>query len=158
MARRTLPHPPSDRYAQPGGEVASAPRRGDDAATSGSWRPELGALVAATVTAGLLLLLGGVLGMTTGLLFVAGVGGAIIGLLLAGSPRPRSGLRIAGVALAVGAVLVGAVGGWLIALGEGGALGLVDYLWALTGVLVPVEGIVAALAAAWGLSAGPIRD
>lgn len=158
MARRTLPHPPSARYAQPGGEVGGSPRLEDDAATSASWRPELGALLAAIGTAGLLLLLGGVLGMTTGLLFVAGVGGAIIGLLLAGSPRPRSRLRIAGIALAVGAVLAGAVGGWLIALGQGGALGLVDYLWALTGILVPVEVIVAAIAAAWGLSAGPIRD
>lgn len=158
MARRMLPRPPSDRYAQPGGEVASGARHEDDGTAGGGWRAEAGALAAAIVTAALLLLLGGVLGMTTGLLFVAGVGSAIIGLILAASPRRRSQLRIAGIAMAVGAVLVGAIGGWLIAVGEGGALGLIDYLWALTGILVPVEVIVAALAAAWGVSAGPIRD
>ena len=62
------------------------------------------------------------------------------------------------IGLAVAAVLVGAIGGWLIALAEGGTLGLLDYLWALTGVLVPIEAVIAALAAAWGVNAGPIRD
>jgi hypothetical protein len=161
MARRTLPHPPSDRYAHTGGEVT--PHGGPDpsselaAAAAGGWRAEAGAVGVATGTAILLVLVGGVLGLTTGLLFVAGAGGAMTGLILAGSPRARSRLRVAALSLAVGAVVVGAVGGWLIALGEGGALGLLDYVWAMTGVLVPVEALVAALGALWGVSVGPIR-
>jgi hypothetical protein len=114
-------------------------------------------VLVAITTAGVLVVVGGVLGLTTGLLFVAGAGGALIGLLLAGSERPRQRLRALAIGLAGAAVLVGAVGGWLIALGEGGALGLLDYLWATTGLLVPAEAAVAAVAAAWGVRAGPIR-
>ncbi|HYL39849.1 MAG TPA: hypothetical protein VET90_00935, partial [Candidatus Binatus sp.] len=120
-------------------------------------RAEAAGGLVALGTAVLLVGLGGVLGLTTGLVFVAGVGGALIGLVLAGSPRPRRTLRIVAIGLAVATVLVGAVGGWLIALAEGGSLGLFEYLWAMTGVLVPVELIVAALAASWGVGAGPIR-
>ncbi|HYL40314.1 MAG TPA: hypothetical protein VET90_03305, partial [Candidatus Binatus sp.] len=89
---------------------------------------------------------------------VAGVGGALTGLVLAASPRPRPGLRLAAVGLVAASVVAGAVGGWLIATAEGGSLGLLDYLWATTGLLVPVELAVAAVAAAWGLGAGPIRS
>lgn len=113
-------------------------------------------MVASVVTAIVLVVVGGVLGLTTGLLFVAGIGGAATGLLLAGSTGPRSCLPILAVALPLGAVAVGAVGGWLVAVGEGGTLGLVDYLWATTGLLVPAEAAIGVLAAAWGLRAGPI--
>lgn len=159
MARPTLPHPPSDRYAPSGGEVARSDVAVRDAGSSSraSWRPELGAGLVAAATAAVLVLMGGLLALTTGLLFVAGVGSALTGLVLAASPRPRSTLRVIAIVLAVAAVVVGAVGGWLIALDEGGALGLLDYLWAVTGLLVPVEALVAALAAAWGVGAGPIR-
>jgi hypothetical protein len=113
-------------------------------------------VLASAVTAIVLVIVGGVLGLTIGLLFVAGVGGAATGLLLAGSPRSRARLRLAAVALPVAAVLVGAVSSWLIALGEGGTLGFIDYLWALTGLLVPIEAAIAAVAGAWGFRAGPI--
>ena len=115
-------------------------------------------MLASILTAAVLVVLGGVLGLTTGLLFVAGVGSALTGLLFAGSPRSRSRLRAVAVGLAVAAVLVGAVGSWLIGLAEGGTLGLLDYTWALTGVLVPIEAAIAAIAAVWGVNAGPIRD
>lgn len=110
------------------------------------------------VTALVLVLVGGPLSSTAGLVFVAGLGGAIVGLLLAGSPRAPRVRRRLGLGLAVGAVVAGAVATWLFAQGEGGTLGLLDYLWATTGLLVPAEIAVAAIAAAWGVSAGPIRS
>lgn len=162
MARRTLARPPSQRDASSGGEVPGSRLAGAEGAADEegkpTWQPEIAGGLASLVTTVVLVLLGGVLGLTTGLVFVAGVGGAITGLLLAGSPRPRPRLRVVAVGLAVAAVLVGAVGGWLIAVGQGGTLALGDYLWALTGLLVPVEIVMAALAAAWGVAAGPIRS
>jgi hypothetical protein len=119
--------------------------------------PELAALAAAIGTLVALVAVGGILELLTGLLFVAGVGGALIGLLVAGSSRPRRTRRGLAVGLATGAVAVAALGIWLIARAEGGTLGLFDFLWATGGLLVPAEAIVAALAAAWGESAGPIR-
>ncbi len=160
MARRTLDRPPSERYAHTGGEV---PTPGAHPAAVASerlragWLAEAGAVGVAAVTAVVLIIVGGILASTTGLLFVAGVGGALTGLLLAGSSRPRDRLRWAGIGLAVAAVAVGAVGTWLFARAEGGALGLVDFLWATTGLLVPAEALVAAIAASWGVRAGPIR-
>ncbi len=160
MVRRTLDRPPSERYAQVGGEVP--PPGAHPAAVArervrAGWLAEAGALGVAAVTAVVLVIVGGILASTTGLLFVAGVGGALTGLLLAGSSRRRDRLRWAGIGLAIAAVAVGAVGTWLFARAEGGALGLVDFLWATTGLLVPAEAVVAALAAAWGVRSGPIR-
>ncbi len=123
-----------------------------------SRRAELAAVVAAVATAGMLVVVGGLLALTTGLIFVAGVGGALVGLLLAGEARAPSSRRSLAVGLALGAVVVGAVGVWLLARAEGGALGLLDFLWATTGLLVPAELVVAALAALWGVRAGPIRS
>ena len=164
MARRTLDHPPSDRYAaRPGGgEVAPGDRRAEALPPPEAARrrlsPEASAILVAAAMAAILVIVGGVIGSTIGPVFVAGVGGGLLGLLLAGSSRPRPSLRWVGILLAVAAVLAGAVGSWLIALAEGGTLGPVDFLWATTGLLVPVEAIVAAIAAAWGVGAGPIVD
>jgi len=166
MARRTLPHPPSDRYAQVGGEVRSAGAPRDDGpdhrptarGRATGWQPEIGSVVAAVLTAVVLGLVGGVLGLTTGLVFVAGVGGAATGLLLAGSSRSRSRRRVGAISLAVLAVVAGAIINWILAAAEGGVLALPDYLWATTGLLVPAEAVVAGLAATWGLRAGPIVD
>lgn len=160
MARRTLDRPPSKRYADTGGEVppadahrvAVAPER-----VRAGWLAEVCAVGVAVATALVLVIVGGLLASTTGLLFVAGVGGALTGLVLAGSTRPRERLRGFGIGLAIAAVAVGAVGTWLFARAEGGALDLVDFLWATTGLLVPAEAVVAALAATWGVRAGPIR-
>ena len=105
----------------------------------------------------MVVVLEGVLGLASGLLFVAGVAGALIGLVAAGSARPRPWIRRFALGLAAAMVLVGAVGAWLAAAAEGGTLGLFDYLWATTGLLVPFELAVALLAAAWGSRNGPIR-
>ena len=168
-ARRMLDRPPSDRYrsrALPGrgGEVAPegvSTGAGGDAADAdrpaGAAAPELQAAVVAIVGAALLVLVGGVLAFTTGLLFVSGVTAAAIGLFLAGSSRSRTWVRNVAIVTSIVVVLVGAVGAWLVGLAEGGNIGLLDFLWATTGLLVPAELVIAVLAAAWGAGAGPIR-
>jgi hypothetical protein len=144
MARQTLDRPPSDRYATTESDGSSG--------RAGGY-----ATVAALAGLGLILLVGGILESTTGLVFVAGVTGAAIGLLYAGSSRPRASVRRRSILAAVVVVVVGAIGIWLLALQQGGALGFLDFLWATSGILVPVELAVAALAAAWGAGAGPVR-
>lgn len=118
---------------------------------------EARALVTAAVGAAVLVLVGGVLAITSGQLFLVGVTAAATGLLAAGSERPKPWLRRYAIVLALVVVAVGAVGTGLIALGQGGSLGLLDFLWATSGLLVPAEAIVAVLAAAWGANAGPVR-
>jgi hypothetical protein len=108
---------------------------------------------------------GAVIASTFGLLFVAGVLGAAIGLLLARAAVPADGAvpvarafvaRLA-IGIALVAVVVGYVGIWLYARGEGGTLELLDYLWTTFGLFVPGVAIVAAVAAGWGASAGPVQ-
>lgn len=118
---------------------------------------EAKALVTAAVGAVALVLVGGVLALTSGELFVVGVTAAAIGLLAAGSDRPKPWVRRFAIVLALAVVAVGAIGTWLIALGQGGSLGPVDFLWATTGLLVPAELVVAVVAAAWGANAGPVN-
>lgn len=159
-ARRTLERPPSDRYRSTrGGEVpgpADQRPRGEEA-DAGRTSPELQAAVIAIIGAALLVLVGGVLAFTTGLLFVSGVTAAAIGLFLAGADRPRPWVRHVAVATSIGVVVVGAIGAWLVGLAEGGNIGLFDFLWATTGLLVPAELLIAIVASAWGARAGPIR-
>jgi hypothetical protein len=120
------------------------------------WGAELRAAIIAVAGAAVIVVLQGLLAQTTGLLFVAGVAGALMGLVAAGSARPRPWVRRFALALAAAVVLVGAVGAWLLAVAEGGTLGLLDYLWATSGLLVPFELVIALLAAAWGARSGPI--
>ena len=120
----------------------------------------------AIVGAVLLFLVGAILASTAGLLFVAGLTGAGIGLVLArarvpdddGSAAltPRAVTWLA-IGLAIAAVVVAAIGTWLYALREGGVLGPIDYLLTTFGPFVPGELVVAALTAAWGAGAGPIE-
>jgi len=163
VARR-LAEAPSGRYARPGLDVEAT----DRLRPASRW-PILQAVVIAAVGAGLLFLLGGLLSTTVGFLFVAAAMGAGIGLTLAGlavagpsdegagpTPIPRAAVRRAALLLAVGAVVLAAMATWLFARSEGGALGIVDYLWSTFGLLVPAEVGLAAVAAAWGAGAGPV--
>jgi hypothetical protein len=109
------------------------------------------AVVVAAVGAGAIVVLGGILTMTAGLVVVAAVVGWGVALAL----RFGAGSRLAGsrrAALAVVITLVAVVaaqlGLWQYAQLEGGVLGPLDYLWEVFGVLVPIE-IVVAIGLAW---------
>jgi hypothetical protein len=121
--------------------------------------------LAAIIGAAALVFVGAVLASTFGLLLVAGAMGAAIGLLLAraavadGVTRPVSRslvIRLA-VGLALVAVAVADVAIWLYGRGEGGTLGLLDYLWTTFGPFVPGVAVIAAVTAWWGASAGPVQ-
>lgn len=166
VARR-LAEPPSARYTDPGQatDEPGALRPGISA------RPVIEATALALGGGVLLFLVSGILATMVGLLFIAAVMGAGVGLTLAGlavsgqsdwpaapAPLPRATVRRAAVLLAVAAVAAAAIATWLFARVEGGALGLLDYLWSTFGLLVPTEVVAAALGAAWGAGAGPIRN
>ena len=157
---RQLERAPGERY--------TAPPPPDARAEAGSTLagPLAKAIVAAIIGSALLYALGALLSSSGGLVFVAGFAGAAVGLLLAGAAAPGRGSEPAitrrqatwlAVAIAVGAVALGAVATWLHALGEGGALGFVDYLLETFGAIVPLELLLAAITAAWGASAGPVE-
>jgi hypothetical protein len=156
---RLLEQPPSARYAPPSG-AAPGGRRGSPV------RPLAQAGIVAAVGAALLFLVGAVVASTAGLVFVSGVMGAGIGLLLAraavpaddrGAALTRGAVLWLAIGIAVGAVVVADVATWLNARGEGGTLGLVDYLLETFGLFVPGELILAAVGAVWGASSGPVQ-
>lgn len=123
------------------------------------------ASVVALVGAAVLVAVGAILASPAVLLFVAGLLGASVGLVLARAGVSSDGARALlrrtvgrlAVGMSVGAVGVAAVGMWLVARSQGGTLDLLDYLWTVFGPLVPAEAIAAGLAAAWGAGAGPVR-
>ncbi|MBF8289449.1 MAG: hypothetical protein HW391_417 [Chloroflexi bacterium] len=125
------------------------------------------AIIASVAIAAILVLVGGILAEHRGLIAIAGIGGAVVGLLAAHAAVSRDGtvapalpratvLRVA-VALAVGMVLAGGLGIWAYGRLEGGVMDPLSYLWETSGLLVPAEAAVAAVAAAWGAGAGPVR-
>ena len=161
---RQLGRPPGERYSR------SAAQADDDAIATRSGSILFSAVVKAVVIAAVgslaLFALGALLSSSAGLVFVAGLTGAGVGLVLARASAPGGGhepalTRGTTIRLAIGvsilAVIVAAVGTWLHALGEGGALGLLDYLLETFGLTVPLELLIATLAAAWGASAGPVQ-
>jgi hypothetical protein len=124
-----LERPPSDRYAPIPSPDAASPR-----SLVGR------ALGVGLVGAAIVVLLGGPLSMTAGLLAVSVVVGLIVGAIL----RPRTLLA---VAIAVGSVVVGLLGVWLFARSEGGVLDPLDYFAEVQGPLAPIQLLFAALAA-----------
>jgi hypothetical protein len=144
---RRLDRPPSDRYLPPPDQVD------EDDVPSGSLGRALGAAALVEVAGVVaIVVLGGVLAFSAGLLVVAAVLGRAIGLVLAALgfealvPPRRTWLA---VALAVGGVLIGQLGLWWYAGTEGGVLGPVDYLVETYGVLVPLQVVIAAGFAWW---------
>jgi hypothetical protein len=156
---RRLEQPPSVRYTQP----AAAPAEDREvAALPGPLARAIGAAAAGAVA---LFFVGAVLAQPAALLILAGATGAAIGLALARAAVPSNGARPVdrdrlmwiAIALAIIGVVAADVGTWWFALIEGGALGLVDYLWETFGLLVLGEAVVAVITAAWGAGAGPIQ-
>ena len=155
---RKLAEPPSARYAERA--------RPDAAPSAAGLRGPLGRALGVAVGGGVALVaVGAVFASTVGLLFTSALTGAGVGLVLAraavppGDPRAiRRGTVVwMAIALAISAVVVAGVATWLYARQEGGTLGLVEYLFTTFGPFVPGEILVAAAAAWWGASAGPVR-
>ena len=97
-------------------------------------------------------MLGGVLAISAGLLVIAvAIGyGVATGMLVGLGKNPVILWRwVPPVMLAVAAILLGQLGLWLYARTEGGVLGLPDYLAQTFGVLVPLQVVLAAVAAWW---------
>jgi hypothetical protein len=141
--RRRLDHPPSDRFAHD--EPAAAPAGEVSADGSvGSAERVLRAIAVGIVGVIGMTLLGGPLSVTAGLVGAAGVIGWVMGMVA----RP---MRLAAVLIALASVAGGLLGIWLYAGLEGGALGLLDYLGQVQGILVPIE-LVAAGVLAWAAS------
>ena len=135
--RRRLDRPPSDRYE---GAGADTPETLSDQETAPTVVPQSERIVrgVAVGIAGVIAftVLGGPLSVTVGLVAAAGAIGWVIGMVM----RPDRALA---VVMAIGSVALGLVGIWLFAGLEGGALGLVDYLAQVQGILVPIELAVA---------------
>jgi hypothetical protein len=158
---RRLEEPPSARYAGP--PETTGPIDGGGSALAG---PLARASLVAAAGALALTIVGALLASTVGLLFVAGVTGAAVGLVLSraavpaedAAPVPRARVARFSIGLSVIAVVVAAVATWAYARGEGGTLGVVDYLLATFGPFVPAEAVIAAVTAWWGASTGPVQS
>ena len=165
-AKGRLERPPSDRYANTGSASTQSP---STAGPSGRGRlplPAVKAAVAALIGATGLYAVGALIASTAGLLFVAGLTGAAVGLILARAAVPgdlaapaltRRQVTWLAIALSIGAIAAGAVATWLNAIGEGGTLGFIDYQLETFGPFIVGEAVIATLAAAWGASAGPVE-
>ncbi len=139
---RRLQRPPSERYRTPEPEPPDRP-------ASRARGLALGA-VAGLGLAAALVIAGGLLLITAGLIAIAGIGGWAVGLGVRVGTRStasRRGRMGASVALAVLGVALGQLGLWGYAELEGGALGLIPYLAEVFGFLVPLEVVAAGLAA-----------
>jgi hypothetical protein len=148
---RRLAHPPSDRY-----RAATAATPPAETVDPGASIPRGIAIasVAAILGAVALVVLGGVLSQTSGLLIVAGATGwgAGAGLRFGAGDRLAPSRRWAtAVILSLAAVALAQLGLWQYARSEGGVLPPLDYLGEVFGPLVPLElataGVVAWLMA-----------
>ena len=146
--RGTLDRPPSERYGVAEDVPAVASERPPFA------RGIAAAAVAAIAGAVVIAVGGGLLTITAGLLVVAAIVGWIVAVaLMLGGGVPTAAERgrrrwIAAV-IALAGVALGQAGLWLIARGEGGTLGPIDYLAETFGALVPAELLIAAVVAWW---------
>ena len=159
---RRLARAPSERYgATPPPETAAGsappgdrPRAAGPDVTSGG-APVRGiafGTIAALAGAALIVVFGGALAASTGLLVVASAAGYAVGLatvLGAGDTLPARARPWIAAALAAAGVLLGQVGLWLFARAAGGVLAPIDYLAQTFGPLVPVEVLLAAAIAWW---------
>jgi hypothetical protein len=159
---RRLARAPSERYGS--APAAERPRVPDPDAVTGVDAGETEATgpapargmafgaVVALVGAALIVVFGGALAVSAGLLVVASAVGYAVGLatLIGAADTLPANRRswIAGGLAGLG-VLLGQVGLWLFARAEGGVLGPLDYLGQTFGVLVPVEVLLAAVVGWW---------
>jgi hypothetical protein len=148
---RRLAHPPSERYraAEERARAAEA-EAGSEASASVARGVALAVVVAAIGTAAIVVL-GGILTVTAGLVVVAAVLGWAVALALrfgAGSQLARPRRAAVAAVITLIAVVAAQVGLWQYAALEGGVLSLPDYLLEVFGILVPIE-ILVAVGLAW---------
>ena len=145
---RRLAHPPSDRYRAVEAK-AEAARAAPDPAASVARGVVLAVIVAIAGTVAIVVL-GGILTFTAGLVVVAAATGWGIAAALrfGAGDRLAPGRRIwAAVLFAAAAVIAGQLGLWQYARIEGGVLSPIEYLAEVFGPLVPLQLVVAAVAA-----------
>jgi hypothetical protein len=148
------PTPGERRLDQP----PSARYARTDEATPPAPVGSLGRAVAFGVLAGLggallTVLLGGVVALSAGLLVVAASAGYLVGALtrIGGGTRVATTVRTSlALILALAGFALGQLGLWWYAGTEGGVLPLVEYLATTFGFLVPIEALLAAGFAWWG--------
>ena len=148
---RRLARPPSERYAAAGGAEPSAPPA-DTADRASPARAIAFGAVAAIVGAALIVVLGGAMAISAGLLVAAAAIGYAVGLATvagAAATLTRPGRPGFAAVLAGLGIVLGQVGLWLFARTEGGVLPLIDYLGQTFGPLVPLELLLAVGVAWW---------
>jgi len=136
---RRLAHPPSDRYR-------ASEATDDDAGSGSAARAVVFGVLTGIGGAFAIVLLGGVLALSTSLVLVAPfIGWAIAWAVKTGADGTvtRSRLALLALLLATGAVVLGQLLLWLYARTEGGVLPLLDYLGEVYGVLVPLQFLFA---------------
>ena len=146
---RRLAHPPSDRFRAAEASAAAATTPIPDPAASTA-RGVAVATVVAIIGAGAIVLVGGILTLTTGLLVVAGATGLGVAVALrSGAGDHLSSRRRVTIAVAstIAAVALGQLGLWQYARTEGGVLPPLEYLGEVFGPLVPLEFGVGAIVA-----------
>lgn len=149
---RRLARPPSERYGPAAGGTEPAALPPDTADRASPARGITFGAVAAIVGAALIVVLGGAMAISAGLLVAAAAIGYAVGLAtvagaagtLTGAGRPGSAAALAGLG-----IVLGQVGLWLFARTEGGVLPLIDYLGQTFGPLVPLELLLAVGVAWW---------
>ena len=155
---RRLARPPSDRYrgaARAGTGSWPGETQGADPPAATPLSPTRGIVygsVAAIVGAALIVVFGGALAISAGLLVVAAAVGYAVGLAAvagAGDTLATPARSWIAAAIAGLGVVLGQAGLWVYARAEGGVLPPIDYLAQTFGPLVPLELLVAAGLAWW---------
>lgn len=155
---RRLARPPSERFgatAATGRPPGSGQPPGTATAATSVAAPVRGiafGAIAGLVGAALIVVFGGALAVSAGLLVVASGVGYAVGLATvigAGDTLSARGRAWIAAALAAIGVILGQGGLWLFARAEGGVLAPIDYLGQTFGPLVPVEVLLAAAVAWW---------
>jgi hypothetical protein len=147
---RRLARAPSERYGPApadGLPVATVPSPGGAAMRGIAY-----GAITAVVGSVLIVVFGGAMAVSAGLLVVAASIGYVVAIAtvagaggsMSSPARSRSAAVLAGLSVALGQV-----GLWLFARSEGGVLEPIDYLGQTFGVVVPVELLLAAGVAWW---------
>ena len=149
---RRLTRPPSERYREEEARAAAATSEATTDTSASLARGVALAVVVAAVGAAGIVVLGGILTVTAGLIVVAAAVGWGVGAALRWGAGSEIGVRprvATALVLALASVALGQLGLWQYANTEGGMLAPLDYLWDVFGPLVPLEFIVAGVAAWW---------